>query len=191
MRSGTHLVIDLVLNNFAAYRRTPLYVDLDRYFRRTDPVPEFTGVGSSVIKTHFPQITAADEATVRIRELARSAILVQPVRALPAVYSSLQRFGYRGSREDLAREAERFDAFWAPFGPLKLSFEDLADTERSLFCLRQIAQKAQLAMPPSPIASLPKQNSWAILCYKAITRMLGRRAPRVNTSIQLTMDSRD
>ena len=35
MRSGTHLLIDLILNNFAALRTSPLYIDADRFLRES------------------------------------------------------------------------------------------------------------------------------------------------------------
>lgn len=191
MRSGTHLAIDLVLNNLATYRRTPLYVDIDRYFRMPEPLPDFVGLGSTVIKTHYPQIAESDEAEATISRLAAEALVVQPVRDLDAVYRSLRRFGYPGSRDELNREANRFNAFWNPFSPLRLSFARLADPQGSREALEAIAAEVGLSVPPSPKLSPLKSHPWSILTTKAITRLLGRRAPRVNTSIQLTTGPRD
>ncbi len=52
MRSGTHLLIDLILNNFPVYRESPLYLDLERYRLsdlETSRIPDLRGL---VIKTH-------------------------------------------------------------------------------------------------------------------------------------------
>src|SRR4051812_42875729 len=59
MRSGTHLLLDSMFNNFPPLRRTPLFVDFDSYERQALPVDPLRSLRGAVIKTHYPETPLA------------------------------------------------------------------------------------------------------------------------------------
>ncbi len=193
MRSGTHLLIDLILNNFAAYRHAPLYIDADAWFRSVVSPHELVQAQGCVVKTHFPQLQPAVGSEIPgsvLEQLAQSAVVFQPRRDSAAVFRSLQQFGYRGDDAAFVREAKAFGEFWHRFEPLQLDFDALADPKASARCLQQVAEAIDQPMPQAPVLTPPKSRPWSILYWKAMTRLLGRRARRINTSIQLGTASR-
>lgn len=193
MRSGTHLLIDLILNNFAAYRHTPLYVDADAWFRAGNPPSDLASLEGCVVKTHFPQLrdgASGPAAEAALDRLATRAVVFQPRRDSDPVFDSLQRFGYRGDRAAFEAERESFESFWAKYDPVILEFADLADPASSHQCLLEMAEVLHQPPPATPVLSPAKSDARSILWSKALTRLLGRRARRINTSIQLGTSSR-
>lgn len=75
MRSGTHLLIDLLLNNFPAYRRMPLYVDLDHALASGLTAADLLHGGCYVMKSHHPNVRYAAAAQAELEELAAAAFI--------------------------------------------------------------------------------------------------------------------
>jgi hypothetical protein len=191
MRSGTHLLVDLILNNFPAYRRSPLYVDADALFRSSGGGGGLAEVGSCIVKTHFPQLPAESAAEQALADLATQALVLQPVRSADATLRSLQRFGYRGDRRQLDAERQHWDAWWGRFAPVRFCFVDLASPTSSHEAVRQIARALGCDAPVVPQLTQSLEATGAVLGSKLLTRLLGRRAPRINTSIQFATTPRD
>ena len=79
-RSGTHILIDLILNNFTPYRRNPLYVDLDRYIHEGLDVEDLIQKGGYVVKTHYPEPTFSATKRSDYEKIFSNAIILQPDR---------------------------------------------------------------------------------------------------------------
>lgn len=184
MRSGTHLLIDLILNNFPAYRRDPLYLNIDTYLNDGLPVEPLWECGAYVVKTHHPQMPVPAEAVAHLRALAEQAVVVRPVRPLEDVLRSLHSFGEKLDLAELERIRAETEAFWRDIRTLEIPFAALADSAGSREVLAQIADRAGLSLPPEPVPTPSKEQTGRILRAKLLTRLLGHRAPRVNTTIQ-------
>lgn len=192
MRSGTHILIDLILNNMPAYRRSPLYIDLDQCAKQEGPgndlVGRITPEAGYVIKTHMPINTpegmADDPRILRILETAGAILTVR--RSRDSVCRSLARWHGLQPDEALAiygPSYDRFWEFWADRGTIGIDFDDLFRPDRMAavlddLCARVGVRRAQTLVPP-PSGS----NRAALHARKAITRLAGRHAPRIDTTI--------
>jgi hypothetical protein len=189
MRSGTHMLIDLLLNNLDEYRTRPLYVDLDACRRHSTPqrdlLAEITSDAGQILKTHTPmnQPQGAQDAP-EFRRLADSGVVLTVKRERAAVRRSLA--AWERTPEELAdfdREYDAFWDFWSGRAALALDFTSLVDPVAVRDTLARIAgltgttPRARLVMPPSP------EHRVRIYLSKGLTRVAGRRAPRIDTTI--------
>lgn len=184
MRSGTHLLIDLILNNFASYRRDPLYLNLDAYLIERRASQGLMNCGAYVAKTHFPQIPVPDDTLDDLRRFAERAVVLRPVRGLAETHRSLLSFGETRSMEELVACKAAADAFWDAFDPLDFSFDDLATPSLTADIVTRIAERTGLPLPGRVVVTPDKSQAIRILTAKLLTRLLGHRAPRLNTTIQ-------
>lgn len=182
MRSGTHVLIDLILNNFDAYRRDPLYVDLDHYLVNRDSAASLLSCGSYVLKTHYPGVPYTPDALDALQRLAGNAFMVQPVRDPDEIFRSQAAWGMT-DREAFSESVREFADFWQPFPKLEVAFADLAQPERCGEIVRALAD--YLGQPlPAEIVFPPGRNAKArVLMFKALTRLFGASSPMINTTI--------
>lgn len=189
MRSGTHLLIDTILNNFPRYKRSPLYVDLDRLMddratRHTD-VNRLLVCGGYLVKTHYPQWDVGPERELFVQEVASQAVIVGVDRDREETFRSSAVWGLpvAADRGKYIDSVERFQAFWRPYEHLEVAFSQL--TDRSLYpelvarLGRYIGAEPRepLIYPPAP------ENRLNVYLMKALTRVLGRHAAVINTTI--------
>ena len=186
MRSGTHLLIDLLLNNFAEYRNTPLYIDLDQYLTKRLPTDQLLSCGSYVIKTHFPQTTHAIENISIIKKIASQSYILQPQREIESIANSLQKFSYSGTFEDLLLEKHTFEDFWKGYPVHHIFFHDLLDKDKGKTILEGIESFISQPFRNPPI--LPPLNTSISHIYviKLLTRLFGKKSPIINTTIQFS-----
>lgn len=183
MRSGTHLLIDLILNNFPVYRESPLYLDLERYRLsdlETSRIPDLRGL---VIKTHCPHASDRLEAARDIEPLTRRYPVVMPVRDRHEVVRSMQRFGEWGAAQSMDPHIDAFERYWADVPKLSLPFRKLLDPEALPEVVRALEQHLGTPAIASPVGPRPVTQRRRILLDKSLTRLLGARAPRINTTI--------
>lgn len=182
MRSGTHVLIDLILNNFDAYRREPLYVDLDHYLVTRDSAVSLLSCGSHILKTHHPGVPYTPEALDALRYLAENAFIVQPVRDLDEIFRSQAAWGMT-DRTAFSESVREFTGFWQPYPKLEVAFADLARPDRCREVVHALA--AYLGQPlPAEIIFPPRRNAKArVLMFKALTRLFGASSPVINTTI--------
>jgi hypothetical protein len=198
MRSGTHVLIDTTLNNIPSLRRRPLYIDLDQFMIRRDAFGEDHGPlqnrAGYVIKTHYPILHADPEADAReIEALARDALVVTVLRPLESIVESLEKWAQMESASaqlpKLIAEAEvnaaACHAFWQPRADMTLEFDELFDHGAMAGRVATIAEalgtEAGATYRPPPIKSARNR----IYADKALSRLLGRHAPRINTTIRV------
>jgi hypothetical protein len=190
MRSGTHLLIDLILNNFRDFKKSPLYVELDSYLDQGCPAETLFSCGRRLLKTHFPEQTHASRDAEIIRRLAERSLIISPHRDPEDVYRSTAAFGYPMDRATFLERRRRFEEFWKDFPRLILPFEDLVRSGDYPARLRDIAAFLGVSPNRRTIGPPPGAGLARVYVLKAMTRCLGSRAPVVNTTIRFRAASR-
>lgn len=193
MRSGTHLMIDTILNNFPRYKRRPLYVDLDRLLDaadREEKVDKLLASGGYVVKTHFPQAFDQPGREPLVRRVAERSRIVVVHRDPERTYRSLQAWtsqwdlGLVKDKGAYLASVARFGEFWRDYPRLDFQFEELVDEKGYEDMVGRL--QAFLGTPPSARLRRPPRASARLQVYltKGLTRVLGHRAPVVNTTIR-------
>jgi len=182
MRSGTHVLIDLILNNFILYKNRPLYIDLDQYLWAGLDVDALEGLRGAVIKTHYPQVIPPNfNAAINI--LRSSSIVVSPQRDDKDVLLSLKKFDSE-KMNFLNENHQEFRDFWHGFSPTMIPFKDMLNPSKSTKILADLSEKTgcflrkKVVLPPSQKTPL----LWVYFC-KFMTRLLGKYSPIINTTI--------
>ena len=196
MRSGTHLMIDAILNNIPAYCRTPLYVDLDQFYKqgeRSDA--DFGDLGPTsgyLLKTHFPLgFPRPSDHAAKVAELARGALVITVERRPEDVKASLLRWagndaGSAALDGYIAGIDANLDAFWSIWrdrSDIALNFEELFDPSCMTKVVAQVARDLGVSACARYHPMPPKRQMNRIYLQKGLTRLLGRHAPRINTTI--------
>jgi hypothetical protein len=186
-RSGTHLLIDLVLNNFRRYRRSPLYVNLDRWLAQGGSASELRRAPPLVLKAHLPAFDPAPSETVlsELRDIAGQVSVVRPVRDLEEVFPSYRSMRPELSADQFAEEAAGFERFWEEIDAevLRVPFARLV--ERPDDVVGELARHLDLRVPKRVRPPRPKAHRFRIGTDKLLTRLVGARAPVINTSIRM------
>ena len=192
MRSGTHLAIDMLLNNFPTLVSKPLYLDADQYFRneenRTKYMNNELTIGQCLVKTHFPQFIPANKLEV-IRKLAAYSHVILLHRPAEKTFKSLNAWGMAEDFVSYRSEVEKFYKFWSITAPhsLNVEFDEFISeaTFRNLIARVEnkigIVPKEKVTLPVDP------RNVWGMTASKLATRLLGRYSPVINTGIRSGM----
>ena len=189
MRSGTHLLIDLLLNNIADYRLRPLYIDLDQCCKQTSTARDLLGEiepdAGQIIKTHLPiGLHPSAREDPRVLEIIEAAVVVTVRRDRDEVLRSLARWSRTPEELDAyALEYDMFWDFWAGRESVHLEFDALLDVTEASRTVTRLADltgtrpRARLRLPPRPT------RRQQIYLNKGLTRVLGRHAPHIDTTI--------
>ncbi len=183
MRSGTHLLLDALFNNFPALRRRPLFVDFDAYERAALPPEPLASVGGVTIKTHYPQVELAAPYLSALKSVAGRAFILTPRRPAGEIRKSLAKWGEDVTAAEFAELESRFEAFWGPFSPVTVNFSTLLDPGGVETLIALVAERTRLAPRPGRRPVMPARHRFGIYLDKVLTRLLGRGAPRINTTI--------
>jgi hypothetical protein len=186
MRSGTHVLIDCILNNFARYRRRPLYIDLDQFVGQGFAWRQLAErAGPYLVKTHFPQVESPglEEAVTRLLGAAKVVI---PRRSAADVLRSSETFDTGLTRDALKRSLERFDHFWSRVPHLSIEFAQLIDRTHAPAQIERLAEFLQASPQVPPLLPPDAAQRLGIYAAKLATRLLGDRAPIINTTIRFT-----
>lgn len=183
MRSGTHLLIDTILNNFSGYKNKPLYVDLDEWIRSGRSIDDIYTLEGAVIKTHYPQAKLALKPE-ELERLFQNCKVIMPIREEESVWksSTSSAFDVYSSKDDFNKDMEAFNSFWSKFATLKVSFADVV-TDDFDGALQRISRFIGIEGLTKGIKPIPKNQKYKVLSYKLLTRMLGRQSPIINTTI--------
>lgn len=182
-RSGTHLMIDFLLNNFPAYRHSPLYVDLDQYLKKNRPLPALSGSGGQILKTHFPEF--GDANTEVLKPIFQEAFLIVVTRDSDDVRRSMKRIPeWKGMMKNFDENSERFRRFWSQWaGVLRVDFQELVDPSNASLLAEKISDHVGVPFA-RPLTPAPyKDEKLKIYCAKTLTRLFGAHAPLINTTI--------
>lgn len=195
MRSGTHVLIDLILNNLAPYRNRPLYVDLDQCLKQRSAERDWLAMlhpdQGYVIKTHYPiGIPQAAEAP-SIDRLVQAGIVIAIHRPRKAILKSLVQWRGEAAADAEARFGSQIDDFWNFWSGhvcINLDFDDLFDETAMRKLMRDLAERCVIDAPARFIPPADRKGRRRIYMDKALTRLLGRNAPRINTTIHTLKD---
>ncbi len=183
MRSGTHLLLDTLFNNFPALRRRPLFMDFDAYERAKLPPESPAGLNGVTIKTHYPQVELAERYLSALKSAAARALILTPRRPGEEIRKSLAKWGENFTAEEFAQIERRFDEFWGPFSPVTVNFSTLLESGGIESLIKLVTERTGLAPVPNKPPVMPARNRLGIYFDKVLTRLLGRGAPRINTTI--------
>ncbi len=190
MRSGTHLLIDLILNNFAGYKRKPLYVDLDRVLDRDDGpriVDQLAEYGGYVVKTHYPQVRQSAEREASMRMLLTQAFVITTERDTDEIIRSTERFTQLreliGNTEEIRNSIDSFYSYWRKTSRLPIPFSRLVAGDEVKSVIRELSEYMNQIPNTRAIIPFSREQRSKVYVAKAMTRILGCRAKVVNTTI--------
>ncbi|MBW4710799.1 hypothetical protein KX928_23660 [Roseobacter sp. YSTF-M11] len=191
MRSGTHVLIDMILNNMPAYRGRPLYVDLDQCWKQgrngSDLLGKVTPDAGYVVKTHVPfglnEAVAQDPRVLRVLE---AGIVVTVRRPRADVCRSMARWNEEEPGKPLTRYEAWYDQFWdfwQGYEQTEIAFEDLFQADRMQAILARLGTATGTAPARTFIGPPAGSGKRRIYANKALTRLIGHAAPRIDTTI--------
>jgi hypothetical protein len=190
MRSGTHLLLDSLFNNFSSLRRSPLFLDFDAYQRQSLPPAPLNSITGVVIKTHFPETPLAEPYASALAALAPRALVLMPRRPTSEIRKSLAKWGVEVSAAEFDEIESRFLNFWTPFSPLTIEFSALLNPPKVQALLAEIAKRASPGLRQNSKLVMPSQSRFGVYVDKLLTRLSGKSAPRINTTIGYRLSSR-
>jgi hypothetical protein len=189
-RCGTHVLIDTILNNMPAYRNRPLYIDLDKAWKRRDLDEKLFGqiapYAGYVLKTHLPIDAPGAVDSARILTLLEAAVVLTVHRDVDAMVRSMQRWLCRDDdavAQTVLADSEAFWSFWQDRPRIDLEFEDLFRADRMTAVLADLSVRTGVDCIDQYISPPYAGRPGRILINKSMTRLIGRRAPRIDTSI--------
>ncbi len=191
MRSGTHILIDLILNNLPAYRARPLYVDLDQCAKQGRPDNDLLGAltprSGYLLKTHMPlNVPETMVADPRVETLVAEACVITLRRDRADVCRSLGRWHRIDMAAAEARFGPEYDRFWDLWegrDRIAVEFTDLFDPKTMRRLLADLADRTGCQVAPRYLPPPSGASKGRIYAGKMMTRLAGRHAPRVDTTI--------
>lgn len=183
MRSGTHLLIDTIINNFSCFKTSPLYVDLDHLFNRPGDIDKLLNIGGYIIKTHFPQTNYSKENIDAMNKIIQKSFIISPLRDTTSVIKSSMAFGVIRSPAKCGETINLFNEFWGTEERLILSFEDLITPTKTKCIVSQISKYIDEEANIKVMYSIVKSHRYKIYFFKLLTRLLGKYSPYINTTI--------
>lgn len=181
-------MINMILNNFPNYKHNPLYVNVDEYVSKGLPLSELEEAGGSVVKTHYPQSAESKGHEEKIEKLLEKSKVILVRRNPLQVKQSLAKFGEWGKNEvvNFDKQVDAFDRYWdSQKNVLLLNYDDLISPSKFDLITRKLAEFLEIPLPERVAGPRPKKQRLRIFLDKALTRLLGARAPRINTGIKL------
>lgn len=184
MRSGTHMLIDQILNNFSAYKGRPLYCDFDKYVREGGDIRVLCEPRGMIIKTHYPQEVLDIDMTVFNQLLLSGVKVITTDRDRVDVIRSLKRSFTLGDKEEvLLSRLEGFNDFWSEVPKLTIPFKALCKPEETQDNVNRIADFIGMSANSKLMSSLGKSDKSRVYLCKLMTRLFGNKALMVNTTI--------
>lgn len=191
MRSGTHILIDMILNNIPAYRNRPLYVDLDQCRKQgnseNDLIGQVTPDAGYILKTHMPiGLQEGQPSDLRIQKIFDAGVVITIRRDRADVTRSLARWHHMASGADMSEYEAQYDTFWNFWDRRKrihLDFTDLFASKKMASVLETLCADTGSTRAKRLTGPVSGTGKARIYTNKALTRLAGRHAPLVDTSI--------
>ena len=189
MRTGTHVLIDMIINNYDRFRNCPLYIDLDALVRRGclghDLSELIMDLSSYVVKTHYPQVGDKKIYEPALELLRENSVFVTSVRHEAGQAESLSKSFGRSPHEvnEILGQGEVATKYWAERADLIVNFADLISIKSYIQIASDIGRMAGCQVPPQEIRCYSDRSRLGVYYDKFSTRVLGYRSPRINTSI--------
>jgi hypothetical protein len=182
-RTGTHILIDFILNNFSFYKRKPLYIDLDKYVVNGGSLDFLLVNTGYIIKTHYPQRIEHKDIHLFVEKLINSSILVSPARVLEETRLSTNVFGNQNDIAEFRQAHDRFIKFWQSKPVSYFDFNELVDDNSAAEVVNRLRKVLKISPNKVIVTTLAKNKVIKVLIVKLITRLFGSVSPIVNTTI--------
>ncbi|MBY6211340.1 hypothetical protein KUV95_07225 [Microbulbifer agarilyticus] len=192
MRSGTHLAIDLLLNNFPELAKKPLYVDADQLFRnrvnREKYINNELKIGRCVVKTHFPQ-AAPEDMRATIEKLVKESHVILLRRPVEQTLRSTQSWGLVNDVDLYKEKVDNFFEYWSGVSNdvLEVNFDELTDREKFPSIVHNVSKLTGLKSTSKTRYPVNPKKIVTMIATKLATRLFGKRAPVINTGIRSGM----
>lgn len=183
MRSGTHVLIDTIINNFSSFKTHPLYVDLDQLLAANDDLQKLLDTGGYIIKTHFPQTQFSEKKKILINKIIKKSYIISPTRNSHSIINSNMLFGVMENATTCKESIHLFEEFWAPQKRLVFPFEDLINPLKTKDIVSEISHYIDEKSDSRCASPIAKKYRYRIYLAKLFTRLLGKHCPYVNTTI--------
>lgn len=189
-RCGTHVLIDMILNNMPAYQNQPLYIDLDKAWKRKDLGEDLFGCINTrsgyVIKTHLPVGAPGAADSQRILALLDASVVLTVHRNSDAMVRSTARWMQVETSEvsdAVQADYANFWGFWQNRPRIGLEFEELFSTDRMQSVLADLSVQTRVERTARYVPPPAKDRLGSIYMAKAMTRLMGCYAPKIDTTI--------
>jgi hypothetical protein len=182
-RSGTHLLIDLILNNLPRYRGRPLYVNLDRYLEAGLDPDALIRAGGMVLKVHHPEPICSAGDVSGYTPVIEAAKVVMAEREPDAVYRSYCAMFGETPRASFDSVFAAFARTWRDRADLVFPIDELTDPARTAAIAAKIATLTGAETRVPAVPPIAKHRRKRVLLSKLGTRLLPGRIPTVNTAI--------
>lgn len=187
-RSGTHLLIDAVLNNLPAYRKKPLYVELDQLFSSPCSLEGLVNTRGYVIKSHHPVtpgMELSQQDRLYLEKIHAASLTVFLTRDPENAARSAKRMWPNLNQEQFKTDIKKQKDYWSTKADIHIEFNDLITPLSFEKVLLKISTASNTPLRKTILQPQAKGQRWIIYVLKAITRLLGRHSPRINTGIKL------
>jgi len=184
-RTGTHVLIDIILNNFRVYKGRPLFLDLDQWVKSGRAISDIPADLGCVIKTHLPN----QFADCNLEELAtfckkNSVKVISTTRGPDEIFRSLKSFfQFDYSEKEFQDEYSKFHTFWDEVKSHKISFSCLVNQHETEGIIKEIEEYIGVERNKKLVPIFLKQERKKVFFYKILTRFMGKHSPKVNTTI--------
>lgn len=182
-RSGTHLLLDLILNNLPRYRGRPLYVNLDRYLDAGLDPDALLRAGGLVLKVHHPEPICSARDTSGYAPVIAASKVVMAERDPDAVYRSYCAMFAEVDRASFDAAFETFARYWRERADHVFSIDELTDPARTAGIAAKIAELTGAEPRATPVPPIAKHRKNRVLLAKLGTRLFPSGMPTVNTAI--------
>jgi len=189
-RTGTHLLIDIILNNFPQYKQKPLFIDLDQWVKSGKKISEIPTDIGCLIKTHIPNSLSNEYMTDEDQEdlinfcRAPEVKIISTHREKQQVLNSLLKsFSFKISSQELDQQLITFNEFWGGFLSLAVPFNRLSDPNKTPDIVKKISEYIQISSTKKTRPIFNKSAKFKVYFWKIMTRLLGRKSLIVNTTI--------
>lgn len=145
--------------------------------------------GNYIVKTHFPQNNNQPDRYPILNELFKNCKFVTVQRDINKTYQSTLVWKELGANKYVKylEGIERFNDFWSDYSLLKVSFDELINPHMYSNILDKIGILLECDRNDKIIYPFPKNATIRVYFAKAMTRILGRFAPIVNTTIRFNL----
>ena len=136
------------------------------------------------LKALFPITGHAETAVPLLDQCGRNGIVVAVRRDRSDVLKSIERWKPNvRDTTDFGNDYDAFWAFWEKREPLTIDFKDLFEPKKMAAVLDDICERVGTTRKASYVSAPSPNDRKKIYASKVTTRLLGRRAPLVNTTI--------
>ena len=184
-RTGTHLLLDIIFNNFASYKGSPLFIDLDQWAKSGRLISDIPTDIGCVIKTHIPNpFVMADLDSLAEFCNSENVKIITTSRSKQDIFKSIKSFfQFAVSTDEFEEQFHDFKTFWDNYSADEITFKDLTNMSKTGCIVNRIGHIIGVKPNKRLISVLPKSAKVRVFVIKLLTRSIGKFSPIINTTI--------